>query len=199
VERSLNNSPRWTLIFIVACTVGFVFQNITNLWIYLAFFPALAFEAPWMFVTSIFLHADFSHLFFNMIALFFFGTSLERLIGRRAFAALFLLSGVVGNLGYLLTTTNLYIPAIGASGAIYGVIGALATLEPFMLVYIYGVVPLPMIATAVLWGLLDFTGLFVPSGIAHGAHLGGMFVGVASGLYYRILFARGRTWQARYY
>jgi len=186
------------LIFIAACIAGFIFQNISDSWIYLAFFPALAFEAPWMFVTSIFLHADLSHLFFNMLALFFFGISLERMIGRQAFAILFLISGIVGNLGYMITATNPYIPAIGASGSIYGVIGALATLAPFVLVYVYGMVPVPMIVAAFIWGLLDFTGLFTPSGIAHGSHLGGMFIGVFFGLYHRIMSSRIGSWQTQY-
>lgn len=190
-------SSSWTFIFIILCVIVFIIQNVTDLWIYFAFFPAASLSFPWMFITSIFLHADLSHLFFNMIALFFFGTSLERLIGRNAFVALFLLSGLVGNLGYMITTTNLHIPAIGASGAIYGVMGTLAVLEPFTMVYIYGILPLPMIAAAILWGLLDFTGLFAPSGIAHGAHLGGMFVGVFLGIYYR-LRVRTRNLQVRY-
>jgi membrane associated rhomboid family serine protease len=194
----LNHFSNWTVVLIVLCIVAFVFQNITNSWIYLAFFPGMALSAPWIFVTSIFLHADLSHLFFNMIALFFFGTSLERMIGGRAFVTLFFLSGIIGNLGYLLTSTDPYTPAIGASGAIYGVMGALATLAPFMLVYIYGLLPLPMIAAAVLWGILDFAGLFGPSGIAHGAHLGGLFVGFFFGLYQRMLSARTRTWQIHY-
>jgi len=179
--------------------MGFVFQNASELWIYLAFFPAFAFEAPWTFVTSIFLHADLSHLFFNVLALFFFGTSVERLIGHRSFVTLFFISGMVGNLGYLITSTNPLIPAIGASGAIYGVVGAMATLEPFTLVYVYGMLPLPLIVAAALWVLLDFAGLFVPSGIAHGAHLGGMVVGVLFGLYYRILLTRKRSFGPIYY
>jgi len=198
VEKTMNYFSNWTLILIGICVVAFVFQNITNSWIYLAFFPGMALSAPWMFVTSIFLHADMSHLFFNMIALFFFGTSLERMIGGRAFAALFFLSGIIGNVGYMLTSTEPYTPAIGASGAIYGVMGALAALAPFMLVYIYGLLPLPMIAAAVLWAFLDFAGLFGPSGIAHGAHLGGLFVGVLYGLYHRTLSARTRTYQIHY-
>lgn len=178
--------PKWTFVFIAASVVGFLFQQVTDLWVYLAFFPAFAFEAPWMFLTSVFLHANFSHLFFNMFALFFFGVHLERMIGRRAFAVLFLLSGVLGNAGYMITTSNPFTPAIGASGAVFGVIGALAALAPTMLIFIYGVLPVPMILAAVLWGLLDFAGLFTPSGIAHGAHLGGMFVGAAFGIYVRI-------------
>jgi len=184
------STPKWTFIFIAASVIGFILQQVTDLWVYLAFFPTFAFNYPWMFVTSIFLHADFFHLIFNMFALFFFGTYLERMVGRRAFATLFLLSGFIGNLGYLITASNPFIPAIGASGAVYGLIGALATLAPFMIIFIYGMVPMPMVVAAVLWGLLDFAGLFTPSGIAHGAHLGGMFVGVAFGIYKRISLRR---------
>ncbi len=138
-----------------------------------------------MFLTSIFLHADFSHLFFNMFALFFFGLYLERAIGGRAFATLFLLSGLLGNLGYMVTSADPLIPAVGASGAIYGIVGALATLAPTMLIFIYGFIPVPMVLAAVLWALVDILGLFAPSGIAHGAHLGGMLVGAAFGIYVR--------------
>ncbi|MBS7627203.1 rhomboid family intramembrane serine protease, partial [Candidatus Bathyarchaeota archaeon] len=151
-----------------------------------------------MFLTSIFLHADTSHLFFNMLALLFFGTSLERMIGGRRFALLFIFSGVVGNIGHLLTAGDPYTPAIGSSGAIYGLIGALATLRPFMIVYVYGMAPLPMVVAAALWVLLDLAGLFVPSGVAHGAHLAGMLVGIALGLYYRVLWASLRTWRYIY-
>jgi len=197
VER-LGNSFKWTLTFLVASIIMFLVQNLTRTWIYLAFFPAFALDAPWMFVTSIFLHADTSHLFFNMLALLFFGTSLERMIGGRTFALLFISSGVVGNIGYLLTAGDPYTPAIGASGAIYGLIGALATLRPFMIVYVYAMFPLPMVAAAALWAILDLAGLFIPSGVAHGAHLAGMLVGIAFGLYYRVLWASLRTWRYLY-
>ncbi len=185
-----SNSPKWTFVFIAASVIGFIFQQVTDLWIYLAFFPAFAFEYPWMFVTSIFLHADVSHLFVNMLALFFFGISLERMIGRRSFAMLFIISGLVGNLGYFLTASNALTPAIGASGAVNGIMGTLAVLAPFMMIFIFGMVPLPMIVAAVLWVVIDFTGLFAPSGIAHGAHLGGMLVGVLFGLYLRMSLQR---------
>jgi hypothetical protein len=101
---------------------------------------------------------------------------------------LFFVSGIFGNLGYLISAVmlggNPFTPAIGASGAIYGIIGALATLAPMMMVFI-GMIPMPMILVAVFWGFTDFAGLFAPSDIAHGAHLGGMFVGIVFGLYVR--------------
>lgn len=186
---------RWTFIFIAICVVAFLFEQVSDLFVYFVFVPALAFEAPWMFVTAIFLHANISHLFFNMLALFFFGGYLERLVGGRTFATLFLFSGIVGNLGYLLTSSDPYAPAIGASGAIYGVIGALAIITPFALVFVYGILPLPLIVVAAFWALADLAGLFAPSSIAHGAHLAGMFVGLLFGLYYK---SRLR-WRTRYY
>lgn len=188
--------PRWTYVFIAACVIGFILQQATDEWVYLVFFPAYALKAPWMFLTSVFLHADPTHLFFNMFALFFFGTSLERRIGGKAFVSLFLLSGILGNAGYLVTAADPYTPALGASGAIYGVMGTLAILEPFMMVFIYGMLPVPMIVAAALWALIDLAGLLVPSGIAHGAHLGGMLVGIVFGI--RVRQQRSRQYSARY-
>ena len=191
-----HRQPVWTFVFIAVSFILFVFQQTTNLWVYLAFFPAYALRFPWMFITSVFLHADLSHLLFNLFALYFFGSSLERRIGGKLFATLFLLSGFFGNLGYMVTTSNPYVPGLGASGAIYGVIGALAVLVPFMMVLVYGLVPLPMVVAALLWALMDFMGLFAPSGIAHGAHLGGMLIGAIFGLYLRQQIRRRES--ARY-
>ncbi len=195
--RSRVETPLWTFIFIGVCFVAFFIPNLTELWVYMTFVPAFALEMPWMFISSIFLHASFDHLFFNMFALFFFGLYLERMVGRTAFAALFLFSGIIGNVGYMITAPNPYIPAVGASGAVYGVIGALAILTPFLLVYIYGMLPVPMIVAAFLWGLLDFLGLFNPSGIAHGAHLLGMLVGITYGLILRMRTRRRFSYHYR--
>ena len=177
--------PKFTFLFILVILIFFVYQLASDTWIYLAFFPAFAFYEPWTFITSIFLHADFIHLLFNLFALFFFGIYLERIIGNGSFASLFIVSGIVGNVGYLLTSSNPYIPAIGASGAIYGIIGTLAVIAPSLLVYIYGFIPVPMALAAAIWVLIDIAGLFMPTGVAHGAHLGGMVVGLIYGAYLR--------------
>lgn len=184
-----RESPKWTFIFIAVCVAMFLFQQITDLWVYLAFVPGVALRYPWMFVTSIFLHASFSHLFFNMLALFFFGIYLEPMIGRRRFFALFFAAGIVGNLGYMLTAPDPLTPAIGASGAIYGIVGTLAVLAPLAIVFV-GFVPLPMILVAIGYAFLAYVGLFEPSSIAEGAHLGGMALGAAFGVYLRIRYGR---------
>jgi membrane associated rhomboid family serine protease len=165
-----------------------------EIWQYFAFFPALVIKWPWTLITSIFLHADFNHLLFNMFALFFFGSYLERLLGSNRFLIIFIAAGIVGNLGYFVTAPNNMIPAIGASGAAYGLMGTLAILAPFMSVYVWGLLPVPMVVLTAVYALLDVSGLFISSGsnIAHGAHLAGLLVGLVFGLYLRPYFGYRR-------
>lgn len=187
---SYIEKPIWTYIFIILCTIMFVFKNLTDYWIYLAFFPAYALRMPWTFITSIFLHADIEHLLFNMIALFFFGLGLENIVGRRLFVMIFILSGIFGNIGYLITDPSSIIPGIGASGAIYGVVGTLVVLTPFRRVFLYGLFPIPLILLVALWTIIDLAGLFSPSTVAHGAHLAGLVVGILFGMYLRRYLVR---------
>jgi hypothetical protein len=184
----------WTIRFIVIAVVFFVLQYILGpgIWQYFAFFPALVIKWPWTLVTSIFLHADFNHLLFNMFALFFFGSYLERLLGSNRFLIIFIAAGIVGNLGYLVTASNSMIPAIGASGAAYGLMGTLVILAPFMRVYVYGLLPVPLVVLTAVFVFIDVAGLFSPSGIAHGAHLAGLIVGIVFGLYLRPYFGYRR-------
>lgn len=186
-----HSKPIWTYIIIAACVVMFIIQQITpySLWATLEFWPAYVAVFPWSFVTAIFLHASIEHLVFNMIALLFFGYTLENVLGRKIFLIIFFLSGIIGNVGYLLTSitglTDLYTPAIGASGAIYGIIGTLVVLIPLRSVYLYGLFPIPLVFVVAFWLLLDIIGLFEPSGIAEGAHLGGIVFGAICGFYIR--------------
>jgi membrane associated rhomboid family serine protease len=174
---------KWTFILIASMVAVFALQGVLPLE-NLAFLPSQSFVQPWMFVTSIFLHANLSHLFFNMIALFVFGIYLESRVGSKVFMMIFLLGGIVGNFGYMVTADSPNIPGIGASGAVFGVIGSLAVIAPLAIVWL-GFAPMPMIVAAIIYGITEFLGLFVPSNIARGAHLGGLFLGVAYGLYLR--------------
>ena len=177
-----RSKPRLTFAFIFISIIVFFLQPLL-FFRYLEFVPAYAFSRPWSFVTSIFLHANFTHLFFNMFALFVFGSYLEVRIKKFDFLILFFLSGISGNFAYLLTDINSTIPAVGASGAIYGILGALAIIYPALIVWV-GYVPMPMIFAAVFWIILNFLGLFIPSNIAYQAHLAGIFIGIFYG--YRI-------------
>ncbi len=185
---------KWTLRFIGISVIFFILQNILGpeIWQYFAFFPALAIKWPWTLITSVFLHADFNHLLFNMFALFFFGSYLERLLGSNRFLIIFISAGIVGNIGYLVTASNNMIPAIGASGAAYGLMGTLSVLAPFMSVYVWGLLPVPIIILTAAYAFIDVVGLSAPSGIAHGAHLAGLIVGIVFGLYLRPYFGYRR-------
>ncbi len=184
--------PKATLSLIAVIVAVFVaeifYGNIVDMF---AFTPAYAFQEPWTFVTSVFLHGSIEHIFFNMLAFVIFGTMLESRIGSAKFTVLFFLAGIMGNFGYMITASDPNMPAIGASGAVYGVIGAAAILMPTEIIYFWGV-PIPMIVAAFLWGASEFAGLFVPSDIARGSHLMGLFFGAAYGLYFRMAMAKAR-------
>ncbi len=146
----------------------------------LAFVPANALQMPWTIITSLFLHANPTHLFFNMWALFIFGPLLERTIGTSKFLALYLISGIVGNVGFAL-----FYPAttagIGASGAIYGVIGALAVILPNLMILVF-FIPMPMWMAAIAWAVIEFVSSLSPTPIANLVHLTGLAFGVLWGL-----------------
>ncbi|MBU1197145.1 rhomboid family intramembrane serine protease [Candidatus Micrarchaeota archaeon] len=137
--------------------------------------PQHIFQQPWGFITSMFLHGGFSHLFFNMFALFIFGPILESRLGSQRFLMLYFAAGILGNIGYLLTGGVQ--PALGASGAIFGILGALVALEPNMIVFV-SFIPMPMWVAGVFWFVLEvFSGVYVVSNIANFAHVFGLVLG----------------------
>jgi membrane associated rhomboid family serine protease len=98
----------------------------------------LAGHSLWTFLTSMFAHLQFFHIFANMLSLFFIGNFLEKLIGRKRFFWLYLLAGFVGGVFFvgsgLLFGNNA--SGVGASGAIFGLLGVLAVLVPFSKIYL---------------------------------------------------------------
>ena len=176
---------RWTYILIASMVVIFILQNLTTRWIYFTFIPAYASQNPWVYITSIFLHASLEHLIVNMVVLLIFGTYLERILGPKLLLIIFILAGIIGNIGYQITSFSPYTPGLGASGSIYGLMGALAVLDPLQVVYLGFILPLPIIVIVPAYALLDLLGLFTPDTIAHGAHIGGLVIGIIFGLYLR--------------
>ncbi|MDY6984908.1 MAG: rhomboid family intramembrane serine protease [Candidatus Thermoplasmatota archaeon] len=129
-------------------------------------------------LTSIFLHGGFSHIFFNMIFLFFIGLPLEQRIGNKNFMWIYLISGLVGSFCQYATG----IPGIGASGALMGLFGAFAYLYPHERFVVFPFfIPIP--ATLLLLLLVGIDAMYgiigAQTGIAHLAHLGGVFGGIA--------------------
>jgi hypothetical protein len=136
----------------------------------------------WRYVTAIFAHGNLSHLFYNLFALLFFGYSLERLIGSKRFLIVFFASGIIANI----LSVNYYDSSLGASGAIYGVMGCLTAINPFMLVFAFGFI-MPMFLATIIWTIGDILGLFIPSNTGHIAHISGVAVGLFMGFLIRLL------------
>jgi membrane associated rhomboid family serine protease len=133
-------------------------------------------------VTAMFLHANFQHIFFNMLALLIVGPAVEVLLGRARFLALYLIAGLGGSVGsYLLSPAN--VAGIGASGAIMGVIGAYVVLGLRRHLPIAPVVGLLVINLAI-----GFTGA-----IDWRAHLGGLVTGALLALAYDSAGQRSRA------
>lgn len=147
----------------------------------------------WTLVTAAFSHKDFLHLAINMFVLWSFGTVLEHLWGTRPFVVFYLTAGVVASICHCAVSSLLMgngeIPALGASGAVSGLLMAYALHFPRHKILLFGIIPVPALAGVLgfvgidLWGLLAQTqGGGLP--IGHGAHLGGALAGALMYFFY---------------
>lgn len=171
-----------SLIIIAVFFLQLLINNFTGVFI----LTREAYFEPWRFVTSIFLHGGLAHLIFNLFALIFFGSVLERLVGGKRFLFVFFTSGIAANL----ISVYFYPASLGASGAIFGVIGALVIVRPMLPIFAFGL-PMPMFVAGLLWAIGDILGTY---GFFTGnpldntgniAHLSGMFFGLFFGLFFR--------------
>ena len=115
-------------------------------------------------------------MLYNILALALFGSILESIIGERRLLVIFLFTGMAANV----VSIFVYPSSLGASGAIFGIIGTLVMLRPGMSVFAFGL-PMPMFIAAILWAVGDIIGLFIPSNIANMAHLVGLAFGLVLG------------------
>jgi membrane associated rhomboid family serine protease len=136
---------------------------------------------PWTVFTAMWLHGGIWHILGNMITLQFFGSYLTKLVGNRRFLAVYIIGGIAGNLLFVWLAPP-FVTAIGASGAVFAVGGALAVMRPKVPVYVFPIpAPIPLIG-AVFGG---FVVLSFIAGIAWQAHLGGLLVGLIAGYFFR--------------
>jgi len=146
----------------------------------LGLWPIFVLKQPWTILTSMFLHVGFWHLFGNMLTLFFFGSYLSRLVGDNKFLIVYFGGGILGSILFILLAPPLSV-AIGASGAVYAVAGALVMMRPNLRVLLYFIVPMPLWVVIALFFVV-FS--FIP-GVAWQAHLGGLIVGLTAGYFFR--------------
>lgn len=143
---------------------------------------------PWQFITYMFMHADIGHIFFNLFALWMFGQAIENFWGTKRFAIYYFLTGIGAGLLHvfvnndpIMTSQGMqYIPTVGASGAVYGILLAFGMMfpdRPIMLLFL----PIPIKAKyfVAFFGVVElYSGVMgTQQGVAHFAHLGGMLVG----------------------
>jgi membrane associated rhomboid family serine protease len=143
-----------------------------------AFFPL---------VTSMFLHGGFAHILGNMLFLWIFGDNVEAYFGHLGYLLFYFVCGIGAGLVHVVFNLHSHLPAIGASGAISGVMGAYIVLEPrnriLTLVFIF-LVRVPAVIVLSLWFLMQFlsgltqVGTQVNGGVAVWAHIGGFMIGV---------------------
>lgn len=167
-----SDAPLVTYSLIALCVLVYLVQlatggpasgQTTQDLIYYAPFTA---AEPWRMVTTMFIHASIWHIVLNMYSLLIFGPILEHLIGRSRFLVLYLLSGVGGSVAVLFIAPG--IAVLGASGAIFGLLGAFFVVQR----HLGG----NSIQLVIVIGLNLVAGFVIP-GIAWQAHVGGLVVG----------------------
>lgn len=183
MNRYANSVPPAVLNILIANCVAFLATKLLNADAIYELFALFSVHSPWFEiwqpVTYMFLHGDFSHLFFNMFALWMFGRGLEQDLGTKRFVIYYFTCGIGAGLVQLLTMNFMGI-TIGASGAVFGLLLAFGMLHPNATIMLL-IPPIPMKAKwfVVIYGLVEL--LFGVTGsldsVAHYAHLGGMFWG----------------------
>jgi uncharacterized protein len=199
-KRSLNLSV--TVQLIIANIVFFVSMLFFSEEFVIKFiaidpFYILKGKYLWTFLSSMFMHGGVLHLFVNMLSLVFVGSLVERLLGRKRYFWFYIISGIFAGLFFILfyfVTGNLgvHVPAVGASGALFALIGILMILTPNLKVYAMFIpIPIKMKYAApglliILWAI----SIVGKIGIGNLAHLGGFLIGIVYGLYLRRKFPK---------
>jgi membrane associated rhomboid family serine protease len=165
-----------TWAIIALCVIVYVLQLLPGSTVTqdLLYYPPFTPTEPWRMVTALFVHSpsSFLHILLNMVSLYLFGPIVERLLGRVRYLALYLISGFGGSVAVLLIAPDT--PVVGASGAIFGLLGAFFVIAR----------RLGGNSTQVLIVIVINLGIgFLPgTNIAWQAHLGGLVTGAAVAL-----------------
>lgn len=197
------------LIANVVAYLATMLLNTNSVYALFALFPT---DSPlfhiWQPVTYMFLHGGFSHLFFNMFALWMFGRGLEAEMGTKRFLVYYFVCGIgaaLVQLGIAFIDINNYetyqalynyllTPTVGASGAVFGLLLAFGMMHPNDIIMLL-IPPIPIKAKwfVVIYGCIELFLIIINAqdGIAHFAHLGGMFFGWLLLVWWR--------WRRRFY
>lgn len=180
-KRFRYTYANYTLILIMINVFVFFLTNINRrVLVYLAMIPGIVIENGyiWQVFTYMFAHANFSHLLFNMIGLFFFGTQIERSMGSREFLLFYLLTGTLAGVFsfFLYLFTGGYaVILLGASGAVFAVLFAFAVFFPHARIFVFGILPVRAPVLVAAYTLIEIFSQVsrVQTGVAHLTHLAG--------------------------
>ncbi|MCX8057132.1 MAG: rhomboid family intramembrane serine protease [Ignavibacteria bacterium] len=148
---------------------------------YFALMPLGEGFKPWQLITFQFMHGSFSHILFNMLYMWMFGTELENLWGSKKFLIYYLTCGIGAGLTQLFLAPifeHSVGPTVGASGGIYGLLMAFAIYFPRRPIYLYFFIPIPAMYLIGFMILLEFFSVGDLSLTAHLAHIGGALIGL---------------------
>jgi membrane associated rhomboid family serine protease len=190
---SLSSAVKMLLAWNV---IVFLVQQLVGPWMeqILGLVPAMVWRGwAWQLLTYMFLHGSFFHIIFNMLALWMFGSELEHLWGTGRFVRYYFFTGIGAGITTALVTPHAFVPTIGASGAIYGLLLAYGITFPDRPILLYFLFPIRAKYFVILFGVIELLASFTQphSGIAHFAHLGGLLFGL---LYLKGLPGQ-RAWQ----
>lgn len=202
-KRSIFGNLSVTVTLILINVVAFILFAIlisSNIAVldYIALKPANILQGKylWTFITSMFMHGGLFHIFANMFSLLFIGSLVEKILGAKRYIYFYLISGLLA--GLLFVLSSLIFPvdfntfAVGASGALFGLIGLLMLLTPNLSVYLM-FIPIPIKMKYAAPGILVVLWLISIAGdvpIGNMAHLGGLITGLVYGLYLRKKYPR---------
>lgn len=161
----------------------FLLQNTIDLDRYLDLYPISDSEyfKPHQFITYMFMHADVTHILFNMLAVYMFGSILENIWGPKRFLNFYLLCGLgAAALQLAISSFNQqYTVLLGASGAVFGLLVAFAMMFPNTELRLYFIIPVKAKYLVTAYALFElYNGFFTNDNVAHFAHLGGLAVGI---------------------
>jgi membrane associated rhomboid family serine protease len=173
-----------SLLVVLLYPLQLIVPNLTEM---LALRSDLFLQRPWTLITSMFIHSpsDPMHLLNNLFFLAIFGAILELHVGAREFSRIFFGTGIAANI----TAFTLYqgSSVLGASGAISGIVAALAIYRPRQVGLFWGA-PMPMWAMLIGWILTNMLGLGAHTNTAYAAHIVGLAAGAVAGIRLRKVY-----------
>ena len=170
------------IINVVLFIAKFLLSNTIDLDRYLDLYPiGTPNFKPHQFITYMFMHADLSHIFLNMLGVYMFGSILENIWGAKRFINFYLLCGLGAAALQLAISSfnNEFTILLGASGSVFGLLVAFAMMFPNTELQLYFIIPVKAKYLVIGYSLFElYNGFFANDNVAHFAHLGGLAVGI---------------------